>query len=179
MSQMPHSERETDTPEEVVGVIADTHDCMPAIRKAVAFFNDARVRTVFHAGDIVSPFTADAFAELACPMVLVYGNNDGDVLYLRERFARIGSLVQDPYLGTLGGKKIAVTHHPELVDALAAVCDMVFFGHTHRPEIRTGGALVVNPGECCGYLTGVSTVALAWPHRLQARIVPLDGSNTF
>ncbi|KAA0005879.1 MAG: YfcE family phosphodiesterase, partial [Thermoplasmata archaeon] len=69
-----------------IGVISDSHDNMEAIKKAVEFFNENDVELVIHAGDIVSPFTADEFKKLNCDMLLIYGNNDGDKLYLKERF---------------------------------------------------------------------------------------------
>ena len=36
-----------------------------------------------------------------------------------------------------------------------------YFGHTHQPEIRKEGqTLIINPGECGGWLYGKSTVAI-------------------
>ncbi len=43
---------------EIVGVLSDSHDNMPAIERAVDFFNENNVDMVMHAGDIISPFTA-------------------------------------------------------------------------------------------------------------------------
>ena len=61
--------------------------------------------------------------------------------------------------------KIAVTHgtNEVLVKALAysKLYDVVIVGHTHHYEIReVGRTILVNPGEVCGYLTGVKSVAL-------------------
>ena len=39
----------------IIGVIADTHENMPFIRKAVDYFNDKAVSLVLHAGDLISP----------------------------------------------------------------------------------------------------------------------------
>jgi len=47
---------------------------------------------VLHAGDFVSPFTALEFKNLNCPLKGVFGNNDGDKLYLQEKFKGIGEL---------------------------------------------------------------------------------------
>jgi len=156
-----------------VGIMADSHDNMDAIEKAINLFNENNVDMVLHAGDIVSPFTADIFRNLKCDMLLIYGNNDGDKLYLKERFKNIGIFHNDPYIGNLYGKSIAVTHHPEIVDALAMKHDIVIYGHTHKKELKKENALIINPGECCGYLTGVKSVAILFPKKMVARIIEL------
>jgi putative phosphoesterase len=63
------------------------------------------------------------------------------------------------------GLKLALIHgtHPPLINALAKSGEygVVVHGHTHMPrEERVGGALIVNPGEVCGYITGKRTLAL-------------------
>lgn len=159
---------------ETVGLISDTHDHLPSIERAVQFFNGQDVDVVLHAGDIVSPFTARAFRELQAPLVGIFGNNDGDRIHLREFFADIGELHSDPHMGSVGGVSLAITHVPELVSSLAATHDVVVYGHTHETEMHNHGALVVNPGECCGYLSGRHTVALLSLPDRQAEIVELE-----
>jgi len=158
---------------EKIGVISDSHDNMEAIRKAVEFFNEKDVPLIIHAGDIVSPFTADEFKKLKGEMHLIYGNNDGDKLYLKERFKGIGEFHLDPYSFELNGKKIVVTHIPSIVDALAEKYDIVIYGHTHQKDLRKGKALILNPGESCGYLTGIKSVALVYPQKMEAEIIDL------
>jgi len=156
-----------------IGVMSDSHDNMDAIRKAVSFFNENDVELVIHAGDVVSPFTAEEFKKLKCDMLLIYGNNDGDKLYLKERFANIGEFHRDPYIFELYGKRIAVTHVPEIVDALATKYDIVIYGHTHRKDLRKEKSLILNPGESCGYLTGARSIALLYPKDMTAEIIDL------
>ena len=156
-----------------VGVIADSHDNMEAIRKAVSFFNENEVDLVIHAGDVVSPFTADEFGKLKCDMLLIYGNNDGDKLYLKEKFKNIGSFHNDPYIANIFGKSIAVTHSPQIVDALAMKYDIVIYGHTHSKEIRREKGLILNPGECCGYLTGIRSIAIIYMEEMRAEIIEI------
>lgn len=156
-----------------IGLMADTHDHLPSIERAIRLFNERDVDVVFHAGDIVSPFTARAFRELQAPLIGIFGNNDGDRVHLQEFFADIGTFHGDPYMGSAGGASIAVTHVPELVPSLAGTHDVVVYGHTHEAEIHRDHALVVNPGECCGYLSGRHTVALLFPGDMQAEIVEL------
>ncbi|RLF51337.1 MAG: YfcE family phosphodiesterase [Thermoplasmata archaeon] len=154
-----------------IGLISDSHDNMEAIKKAVEIFNAENVELVIHAGDIVSPFTADVFKELKCDMLLIYGNNDGDKLYLKERFKNIGTFHKDPYAVNIHGKNIIVTHEPSIVDALATKYDIVIYGHTHEKDLRVGKSLIINPGECCGYLTGKRSIAILYPDEMKAKFI--------
>ena len=157
----------------IIGVISDSHDRIDTIKRAVEVFNEYNASLIFHAGDIVSPFTADVFSNLKGKMIMIYGNNDGDKLYLKERFAGIGSFHNDPYIGKINGKSVALTHHPEIVDALSLKYDIVIYGHTHEIDVRKEDCLVVNPGECCGYLTGKATIAIIDMNKMEAEIIEL------
>lgn len=146
----------------LLGIMSDSHDNMNAIRKAVDFFNKKNVRIVLHAGDYVSPFTAKEFSKLKMKLVGVFGNNDGDKPYLLERFRSIGELHQDPFEIELDGKKIVLMHQPKFIGELlkSKNYDIVIYGHTHKIDIRKNSALVINPGECGGWLTERSTVVI-------------------
>ncbi len=163
------------------GIIADTHDNLDAISKAVEIFNQEEIEIVIHAGDFVAPFTEKPFRTLNAPLVGIFGNNDGDKLLLKEKYREkeVGEIYEDPYDFELVAKRIIVTHKPKLVNPLAAsgAYDVVIYGHTHKAEIEKKGnkkeALVINPGECCGYLTGKRTVALLDLEKVEAEIIEL------
>jgi putative phosphoesterase len=144
-----------------LGIMSDSHDNMPLIAKAVALFNSEKVDLVLHAGDIVSPFTNIEFGKLNAKMVAVFGNNDGDKPYLLKRFAGIAEMQGDFRELAIGGRKIVLMHQPKFLEALAAASDydLVVYGHTHIVDIREGKPLVINPGECGGWLYGKCTVA--------------------
>jgi len=143
-----------------LGIMSDSHDNMSLIAKAVALFNRERVDLVLHAGDIVSPFTNIEFRKLEARMVGVFGNNDGDRPYLLKRFADFGELQADPRELELGGRRIVMMHEPRFLEPLVAASryDLVVYGHTHQVDIREGKPMVINPGECGGWLYGTSTV---------------------
>ena len=61
----------------LVGIMADTHDNVPAIEQAVLFFNQKKVAFVVHAGDFIAPFSLKPLENLRCPWIGVFGNNDG------------------------------------------------------------------------------------------------------
>lgn len=162
-----------------IGIISDTHDNLSQIKKAVEIFNREKVELVLHAGDFVSPFTALGFKNLNCPLYGVFGNNDGDKLYLQEKFEGIGELCPEPYQVNINQKSIIMLHKEKLIDALAESqkYDVILYGHTHGTDLhKIGKTLIVNPGECGDWLTGKSTIALLDLETLEAKIIDLADS---
>lgn len=163
--------------ENLFGVIADTHENMSNISRAVEIFNEEGVDLVLHAGDFISPITADPLSELKSDLVGVFGNNDGDRLFLRKRFREegIGEIHRDPHQMKIGNREILLMHQPKFLRVLEESdwSGIVIYGHTHRAEIKEGPPLVVNPGECGGWLTGKSSVALVDPAALEAELIKL------
>jgi len=164
----------------LIGVMSDTHDAMAQTRKAVELFNRENVELVLHAGDLVSPFMIDTLKELRAPLTGVFGNNDGDHALLAKRLAAFPRLKIAGSFARIdaGGMKIALLHgnDPDLLATLAkcSSLDLLVYGHTHHPEVRKEGSLlVVNPGETYGHLTGRSTVALVDTVKRSAEIVDL------
>jgi putative phosphoesterase len=159
-----------------VGIIADTHDHVPNIRKAVRVFNREQVGLVLHAGDFVAPFAVAALGDLDCSVLAVFGNNDGERLGLAARFESLGDV--HPNLATieLADRRLAVVHYPELAEPLAKSgdFDLVVYGHTHEIDERREEALLLNPGEAGGWLTGRATVAVVELSDLSVRILDLD-----
>ncbi|NJF25291.1 metallophosphoesterase [Thermococcus sp. Bubb.Bath] len=159
----------------LIGIMSDTHDNLPAIRKAVEFFNSRNVELVIHAGDFVAPFVAEELKNLKAPLKGVFGNNDGERKGLYEALGIYDELIELE----ADGMKIAVTHGTNdiLVRALARskLYDVVVVGHTHRYEIREEGrTILINPGEVCGYVTGVKSVALLDTRRREVQIINID-----
>ena len=155
-----------------VGVISDTHDRMPTFRRAIALFQRLEGGAIFHAGDYVAPFAAKLMAPdvLSTPLHCIYGNNDGERRGLK---AILPNVDDGPLRVVLGGRTI-VMHH--FIDWLQPRdrrdVDIVITGHTHevRNELEDG-RLLLNPGECCGWVTDRCTVAILDLEKLEADIV--------
>jgi hypothetical protein len=67
-------------------------------------------------------------------------------------------------------------HLEKLIDALAESqkYEVIIYGHTHRTDLRKiGKTLIVNPGECGGWISGKSTIALLDLENLEAKIINL------
>jgi putative phosphoesterase len=164
----------------LVGLIADTHDCLPMVEKAVKRLNEEKVKLVLHAGDYVAPFVIPKFKELKAKLVGVFGNNDGDHEFLKKRFSEYENLeIRGNFAEIVADNvKIALLHgsDEELLKALigSQSFDVVVHGHVHKAEVyQKGKTLVVNPGEVCGYLSGKSTIALLDTIKCEAKIVEL------
>jgi len=145
-----------------IGIISDTHDNLPKIREAVRIFNEQKVDLVIHAGDFIAPFAINPLSELRCEYIGVFGNNDGEKFGLTK--ISQGRITPAPRPVELGDRKVLILHEPNEIDALSKsqVYDMIIYGHTHKPvNEKHGKTLVINPGECGGWLTGKSTIALA------------------
>ena len=160
----------------MIGVLADSHDNLHALRRAVAVFNGAGCRLVVHAGDFVAPFAAMELRGLGCPVKAVFGNCDGERTGLFRAFEGLGEIRVAPLVFTSDGLRFLVCHLDAEVERhlTSEAPDILIHGHTHRSLVeRRGKTLLLNPGEAGGWLRGKSTVALIDPESKTAEIVPL------
>jgi len=152
-----------------IGLMSDTHDNLPMIRKALARFADAGVDYIIHAGDFVAPFALAEILKFHGTVYGVFGNNDGERAGLRKLLA---DLSEEPRRINLCERNITVVHDEgRLKKSDIRESDVLVVGHTHDAEIRAGRPLVVNPGECGGWLSGRSTVAILDSETLEAKIL--------
>ena len=124
-------------------IVSDTHGRDEKLEAAVAV--EQPFDYLIHCGDVEGrEFFIEALAE--CPCTIVAGNND-----FFSDLPREDEIV-------LEGDKIMVTHgHNYGVsmdlygiseETAARECEMVCFGHTHKPVIeKKNGVLVINPGS--------------------------------
>lgn len=163
-----------------IGIIADTHDRLPLLDKAVKRLNEEKVELVLHAGDYIAPFVVPHFKPLKASLIGVFGNNDGDRELLRKRFSELGAEIRGRFAEVVvEGLRIAMLHgdEEELLRSLISVesHDVIVHGHTHEAKTyRKGETLVINPGEVCGYLTRKPTIATLNTETLDVRIISLE-----
>ncbi len=156
-----------------LGVMSDSHDNIPNVKRAVALFNEIGVDLVVHAGDFIAPFAIDPLANLNCRVVGVFGNNDGERVVLVKKFEAIdGEVHPNLASASLGDRSIAVMHYPELAIPIAKSgdYDIVVYGHTHKIDIQKEESLLLNPGETGGWTTGKATIAVVDSEILEAKI---------
>lgn len=155
-----------------IGVISDTHDNLSMISAAVRLFNRLKTDFVIHAGDFVAPFTVPEINKLDCPWKGVFGNNDGERKGLSA--ASGGRIGEAPLILSFDSRKIIVVHDIVLLEGKKPQADILIYGHSHKPLVEKNGRLLsLNPGECGGWLSGKSTVAVLDTAALSAEIVGL------
>jgi len=153
-----------------IGVLSDTHDRLTAIDAALAVFRQRGVEALLHPGDIVAPFAAKHLRTWEKPLYVTYGNNDGE----RRGLKSILPQIQDgPLPIELGGKRILLHHFIDWCSpADIAGADIIVTGHSHEiVQTVRDGKLFLNPGECCGWVTGRATIAILDTRTLSAEII--------
>ena len=156
--------------------MADSHDNLRAIKKAVRLFNEEKCSLVVHAGDFVAPFAARELQSLKCPVKAVFGNCDGEKQGLEKAFQSLGEIREAPLVFKNNDLNFLVMHlnFPLEPCLSSGAYDVLVFAHTHESEIRKEErTLLINPGETGGWLSGKSTVALLEPKTLFAQIKTL------
>lgn len=155
-----------------IGILSDSHDNLPLVKEAVDFFRKSRLKAILHAGDIISPFSAKALAVFPGKIFAVFGNCDGE----RQGLSRILKGIQAPPLRIeLEGRRLLLLHDlDKIAEEDRQWADAVIFGHTHRPVLKKGTPLFVNPGETGGWLTGIPSVGILDLKALTAEILSLE-----
>jgi len=147
-----------------VGLMADSHDRIPAIAEFVRIMQEGGVSMLLHAGDYVAPFALAPIEEASMSLAGVFGRNDGDTQgLLAKATAGFGAeLFEGPHSFELGGQRILVVH--DLGDVQLRSIEahsIVLHGFTHQQEMKTrGDTLIINPGESCGWLFGTPKAAI-------------------
>lgn len=144
-----------------IGILSDSHDALEKIRKAVKIFQENKVDGIIHGGDFVAPFSVALLADLTIPWWGVLGNNDGEVVGIFQKSkGLINSYYQKIEVKTY---RIWVSHYyqPAELAFQTGKYDLSIFGHTHEKKIREEkGRFLLNPGESCGLLTGMASIAI-------------------
>ena len=115
---------------------------------------------------------AKLLLECTMPVHCIYGNNDGERAGLKKLLPQ---LVDGPWRGEFDGVAIAMHHWIEwFKPGETDGARVVISGHTHEiVNEERNGVLYLNPGECCGWLTGRCTVAVLDTESVRAEIVEL------
>ena len=159
-----------------VAILSDIHDNIWTLETLLA---GLEAETLIFCGDFCAPFTLDQIARaFEGPIHAVLGNNDGDPLLLGRIAGKHPHVTLHGQFAelALAGRRVAVTHYPEIGRAIAqgGVYDLVCHGHSHERLVeRTGRTLRVNPGEVMGR-KGPSTYAIYDTERGEAEIVQVD-----
>ncbi len=162
-----------------IGVMSDSHDHLPNIRRALHLFADRQVGALVHAGDFCSPFFFRETEELknrGVRMYAVFGNNDGDRLLLARNGSGFCEFRDGVHVFELDGRRIVAMHYPDVAESLlrSGDFDLVIYGHNHQRLEKGQGRLLLNPGSCAGYLTDRATVAVVDLAVMEVELIALE-----
>ncbi|MEM4683108.1 MAG: metallophosphoesterase family protein, partial [Ignisphaera sp.] len=74
--------------------MSDSHDNIVAIEKALNIFRKEDIDVLIHLGDIISPFAFAKILEFPAKILVVLGNNDGDIVQLKEMAIKGGAILK-------------------------------------------------------------------------------------
>ena len=164
-----------------IGLMADTHDRVPAVDALLREMMARGVTFVIHAGDYCSPFALKPFQDHGVAMAGIFGRNDGDPEGIRAAAAQgMGQeLFDSPHAMKMGDHKMLVVHDiGDVVERSVLAHGVVVHGHTHLQEMKTrGNTLIVNPGEACGWLYGAPSAAILDLATKHVEFIKLDAAE--
>jgi len=138
-----------------IGLLSDTHNNIANLQTALALFEQERVTTLIHCGDLTGVEVAAKMAGFH--VICVFGNGDvasGEIrqVLLSQRPENSAGLV---FSGRISGARIGATHGhlPGRVEELvrSGEHDYVFTGHSHEHrDDRIGFTRLINPGALGG-----------------------------
>jgi uncharacterized protein len=164
-----------------VGLMADSHDRIPAIREFVKIMQEGGVSMLLHAGDYCAPFALAPIEEASMSLAGVFGRNDGDTQgLLAKATAGFGAeLFEGPHSFELSGQRILVVHDIGDVQFRSVEShSIVVHGFTHEQAMKTrGDTLIVNPGESCGWLYGTPKAAILDLDTKKVEFLSLDPAH--
>ncbi len=148
-----------------IAIIADVHDNWANLDKVLKYIHNKKIKTIICLGDLANSDTLDRLKNhFLGKIYYIFGNTEID-LYPNKK---INNNKNFSFLGTTSGiiklkdKKIAITHWPKEAHLLAKSgnYDLVFYGHSHKPEIQiiknaklkmqNKDIILANPGNLCG-----------------------------
>lgn len=97
-------------------------------------------------------------------ILIILGVSYYKIIFVHIFFRQYQFIIMSQRLLQLALDKYIVRHN----------VDVIIYGHTHKIDIRHEEPMVINPGECCSWLTGRSTVVLLDCETLEAEVIDLE-----
>ena len=136
-----------------ISIISDIHDNLTNLNKFLKWASRHEIEAILCCGDVSNLETISILSSgFDGNIFLVQGNME---LFEPEELKGFGNIHHGGRIQvwSFDGKKIGACHEPFLIDKVLTKedCDLVFYGHTHKPwQESRGDVLIVNPGTLGG-----------------------------
>jgi hypothetical protein len=136
-----------------IAIISDVHDNLANLNIFFRYCEEAGVTELICLGDVTTAETLEKLAQgIKGRIHLVRGNAD---MYETNLAGSWPNIVYYGKTGSaeFGGFMAGMCHEPENIPDIdnSLGCDLVFYGHTHKPWIgKQKGLLTANPGTLSG-----------------------------
>ena len=136
----------------LIAIIADIHDNLVNLTKCLNWCKANKIKKIICCGDITNEDTLNYLSNnFKGEIHLVKGNIE---LYRTKHLAELNNINYYGQIGylKLNGTTLGFCHEPFLIDkVLAKKCDLVFYGHTHKPWLENFDNIkIVNSGDLSG-----------------------------
>jgi hypothetical protein len=148
-----------------IAIMSDSHDNWEKMKKAVQLANEHGCEILLHAGDLIAPPGIAILRKSNGNVHYVFGNNEGEKIGIsREIDASLNVTLEGNEMDKeFEGLRIFMSHYPNISALAFKTGDygLVVYGHDHLYDVQKNKTtIMVNPGEVCGYRTGISTFAV-------------------
>ncbi len=127
-----------------IGVFSDSHRKTQLHQEAIEHLLSCGANYLLHAGDLEIKEHLQMLADTSLPYVVVYGNNDINLIPLYGKYYNI---YKEPHYFKIQELKLKMMHMPYFMNPDV---DIIISGHTHQFEATLeNGTLFLNPGEVC------------------------------
>ena len=130
-------------------IVADIHDNIVNLEKLIGWCRNNSIKTMICAGDVTNAETLKYLAkEFKDNVYLIRGNMD---IYEESEVYKYKNIIYHGRFGVakIDNKKVGICHEPSFINELLKKekCDLIFYGHTHKPWLEEkNGVTVINPG---------------------------------
>lgn len=136
-----------------IAIISDIHDNIVNLKKCLNWCQKNKIDKIICSGDVTNmdtvAFLSDNFSG---DIILIRGNMEiyeDDEIKGYENIKHLGRYNRF----NLDNKDVGLCHEPDYINQILRIgsCDIIFYGHTHKPWIEERGkAKIVNPGTLGG-----------------------------
>jgi putative phosphoesterase len=148
-----------------IAIISDVHDNIPNLQKFLDWSAKEGVTKIICCGDLSNIDTMTYLSDkFSGEIFLVRGNVDNYDDVSASQFSNIRYFNRIGHFN-IGNFRVGLCHEPFLINkVLEEECQIVFYGHTHKPWIEDREEVkLVNPGALSGLYYDIATFSIWEP----------------